>query len=369
MPFPRLVSFPILTVFVSCASSLQPVPETWLSVPAAPAISREQLRRAVAETTPARRGEAAPAGAAEERVAIVTDESGARLFRGKTPLTPPYGAIESFDVSLERREVIFSARRVESFDIGLVSLDGSGVNWVPEDPADELAPRWAPRGNKASFILRTAAGDLIRTVHIPTAVQLVVEFPFGLVRDFVWDGPAERFAVSWESAEAAPRIEVMRYGGEERRLAVPPAVRLDVDVAPFAGGLLLRPGSVSYGEKLPLVIWVSPGSRNAWNDARAALLQSSRVAALVVDRPPDAAVLAAIEEAGWVDRRRLYLVDPAGTSPPPAGVRTIRADPSVPPRHFRRDANVMLVDPSVVQSFAARFIADQLKGTSPSGHR
>ncbi|HYU27072.1 MAG TPA: hypothetical protein VEO74_17820, partial [Thermoanaerobaculia bacterium] len=37
-----------------------------------------------------------------------------QLFRGKTALTPRFAAIDSFDVSLARREVVFSAKRTNN---------------------------------------------------------------------------------------------------------------------------------------------------------------------------------------------------------------------------------------------------------------
>ena len=97
-----------------------------------------------------------------------------KLIAGGKELTPQFVAIQSFDVSLERREVVFSAKRRDNFDIGLVSLDGSDIHWIPEDPADEIDVQWAPKGNKVSYIVRTKTGDVVRTVHIPTAAQLAV---------------------------------------------------------------------------------------------------------------------------------------------------------------------------------------------------
>lgn len=365
MRFSPALWVPFLAVFGGCATAVETAPEAWLSIPAAPAITPEQLRRAVADTSPLVRRQM-PIETA--RVRIVRDGSGARLFRSDAPLTPAFEEIESFDVSMERREVVFSAKRPGGFDIGLVSLDGSEVNWVPGDPADEVAPQWAPRGHKVSYVIRHRGGDLVRTVHIPTAAQLVVDFPFGAVSDLAWDAPAERFAVAWETVDASPRLEVMRYGGEERRMVVPPAVQLDVAVAPFAGGLLVRPSSVAYNERLPLVIWVAPGRLNAWDDARGALLQDVRSAALVVDAPPDAAVMAAVRESGSIDPQAIYVVHAEGAAPVD-GATNIVGDPSLGRARYRRTGNVISADPAVVKSFAARFIAEQLKGTSPSGNR
>ncbi|HUP44027.1 MAG TPA: hypothetical protein VM779_00800 [Thermoanaerobaculia bacterium] len=286
--------------------------------------------------------------------------AGNAIYRGETPLTPAYLAIDSFDVSVERREVIFSAKRETSFDVGLVSLDGSQVNWVPEDPADEVAPQWAPRGHKASYIVRNRGGDLIRTVHIPTAFQLVVDFPFGVVRDLAWDDGGERFALAWESPDASPRIEVLRYGGEERRIAVAPSVQLDVEVTPFAGGLMLRPASLVYNERLPLVVWRTGGRLNEWSDARGALLRSGRIALLVVDAAAGDAVAQAIDRTSWIDRDRLFVVDPEGTAEL-AGAVVVRGDAGVRAGFYRRDARGIAVHPGSVESTAVGYIQEQLK--------
>src|SRR5581483_8198065 len=94
-----------------------------------------------------------------------------RLIAGDKALTPQLPAIQSFDVSLERREVVFSAKHTDNFDIGLVSLDGSDIHWFPSDPADETDPQWASRGNKVCYIVHATSGDVVRTVHVPTATQ------------------------------------------------------------------------------------------------------------------------------------------------------------------------------------------------------
>jgi len=122
--------------------------------------------------------------------------AGERLVREKKALTPDFPAIDSFSVSAERGEVVFSAKRKDSFDIGLVSTDGSPIHWVPEDPADEVAVQWAPRGNKISFVVRGRTGDLVRTVHVPTSAALTVDFPYATVRSLTWEPAAERFAVT-----------------------------------------------------------------------------------------------------------------------------------------------------------------------------
>ena len=359
------VSLPFLLVLTGCASTVLRVPTEWQTVPEAAVISAEQLGRTVADATPLATAPDAPA--VPQGIRIVREEAGARIYRDTTALTPGYLDIESFDVSADRGEVAFSAKRESNYDVALVHVEGSPVVWIPEDPADEVMPKWASRGHKAAFILRNRGGDLMRTVHIPTAVQLLVNFPHGRVINFEWDRPAERFAVLWESPAASHRVEVMKYGGEDRRTAIPPAVTLPVAVNPFGSGLMLSPEAMTYGDRLPLVIWIAPGERNAWDDARAALLQSVRSAALIVESAPDAALLQQIRETRWIDASKIYLVDPNGAPSPIEGIISIVADASLQPATYERNGSVIGVHPAVVKSFAARFIADQLKESS--GHR
>ncbi|HEX8153796.1 MAG TPA: hypothetical protein VF698_11750, partial [Thermoanaerobaculia bacterium] len=174
--------------------------------------------------------------------------AGGRLMHGDKPLTEAFAAIDSFDVSQARGEVVFSARRDGSFDIGLVALAGSPVSWFPSDPADEVQVSWAPRGNKVAYVLRTRSGDLVRTVHVPTSFELTNEFTYARMRALAWDPAGDRYAVAYNTVDASDRVEIMRYGGEARQMAVPAAVRLDVTVEPFAGdALLLAPSALRYG--------------------------------------------------------------------------------------------------------------------------
>jgi hypothetical protein len=289
---------------------------------------------------------------------------------GDVALTPFFGEIESFDISQTRREVAFSAKREASFDIGLVTLEGSAVSWVPEDPADEVGVTWAPRGNKISYFVRAAGGDLVRTVHIPTSVALAVDFPYSVARSLVWDAPAERFAITLDSVDASSRVETMRYGGAERRLAIPPVTRLKADVVPMGPhSVMLQPENLQYRERLPLIIWVATGERNAWSDARGRLLQQVRAGCLVTDREPDEDLWSKVRDLKWVDMQRTYVVNATNHQPPaPNHVTHIAGDPSVPPGSYIRGKNLIRVQPADVESFAAGFIADQLKGTALRGH-
>jgi len=223
-----------------------------------------------------------------------------QLFRGGTALTPRFAAIDSFSVSPERREVVFSAKRAANFDVGLVSLDGSEIHWIPEDPNDETAAQWAPRGNRVSYIVHTPGGDIVRTVHVPTSIQATADFPYASVRSLRWAPDGERYFVVVTSPDASERTESMHFGGEERRVEVAPKVRLDVAIEPLAGGIVLRPSAIRYGEKLPLVVWVAP-RLYGWNDRRGALLQRDRVACAIVTKPPDDAFWQAVREVPWID--------------------------------------------------------------------
>ncbi|HEX7808180.1 MAG TPA: hypothetical protein VF608_05640, partial [Thermoanaerobaculia bacterium] len=272
-----------------------------------------------------------------------------------------FPAVDSLDFSESRGEVVFSAIGQRGFDIGLVSSDGSPINWVPQDPADEFSPQWAPKGNKVSYVVRGKIGDVVRTVHIPTAAQLSNAFTNGHIHARAWDAEGQFYVVAYSTPDASDRVEVMKYGGEERSMAVPPAVRLDVEVEPFAPGtLLLRPRDVRYDEHLPVVIWIAPDF--AWNDARGALLKSSRVACIITSTYSDD-VMKRVAGTAWMDVTQVFVV---GSATVPANAIAIQPDAAVATGHYQRTGNVVTVAPAAIQSFAAGFIADHLKRISPT---
>jgi len=289
-------------------------------------------------------------------------------------LTEPFAAIDSFDYSESRGEVAFSAKRAGGFDIGLVSSEGRPISWIPADPADEVAVQWAPRGNKISYVLRLPGGDVVRTLHIPTAASLAVPFDGAAVQSVTWDDAAERFSVSYSTLDASPRVEVMKYSGAERKVVEPPAVTLDVELETVApGAVLLRPRDLKYDEKLPLVLWSATDL--SWSDARAALLKNARVALVVVTREPGEELWKAVGAIPWIDATRAFLVlverwplrPPSSPAAEAAGAPlVITTDPSLPPGRYRRGGRTVAVPPAVVQSFAAGFIADELKRTGPT---
>lgn len=335
-----------------CASSTLPIPPSW-SVTPAKAIDPAQVCAEIHCRTPD------PAD-----VRVVTTAGGEKLVRGEKDLTPPFVAIDSFDVSTERKEVVFSAKRKDNFDVGLVSIDGSDIHWIFEDPADETLVQWAPKGNKISYVMHSVTGDLVRTVHIPTAATLTVPFRWSRVRALAWEPAAVRMSVTLAGASSSDRVESLKYDGEEKRTEVAPAVRLDVTVEPFAGGLLMRPPVMRYGDRYPLIVWI--GDPAAWSDARAALLREGGVACAIVRNAPDAAFWQAVDDAKNLDTGRVWVVGAAGDR---SGVTYIAPSNDLPSGRYRIQGRVLLVPPAVVQSVAAGFIADQLKRTDPRNGR
>jgi hypothetical protein len=345
----------ILIVLTGCASTSSTVPEAWKDVPHASRIGSLSYDAA---------GKLIPGAAPLARPTMGVAVHDLALERNGKTLTPRFVAIDSFDASEERKEVVFSARRRDNFDIGLVSVDGSAIHWIPEDPADETSVQWAPRGNKVSYFVHARGGDLVRTVHIPTSTQLTVAFPNASLHALAWDPAAERYAVAYDTPDASERVEVTKYSGEERRIVIPPAAKLDVEMEPIAGGIVLRPAALRYGERLPLVIWMSDRVYS-WNDARAALIRGNRIACAVVTKEPDAAFWQAAKAIPWIDVSRAWIV---GDARDPQPATTILPDPHSSPGHYAIRDNRVLVPPAIVESFAAGFIANQLKGThSPNG--
>jgi hypothetical protein len=291
---------------------------------------------------------------------------GTAIVNGEKVLTEAFPAVDSFDLSESRGEVVFSAKRDKGFDIGLVAIEGSPISWIPADPADEVGVQWAPRGNKISFVIRSAFGDVIRTVHIPTSADLTVDFPFSRVHALAWDPAGERFAIAHSSPVASDSVEVMKYGGGGRTVAVKSEARVDANIEPFAGhAIVLQRPDIAYEERLPLVIWVTDDPL-AWSDARADLIRNARVALVVTSREPDAALWKRAKETAWIDAGRAFVVTARAT--PIEGATVIAGQPGVPEGRYRTRRSVVEVPAADVESFAARFIAEQLKRTAlPNG--
>jgi hypothetical protein len=347
------------TLLLTACSTLQPIPPAWQTQPVS-----ARLRHITLDETG--KVELAPVLPLAE--GPVTLENN-RLVRDGKRLTEQFARIESFDYSKSRDEAIFSARRDRGFDIGLVAGDGSKTNWAPADPADEVMVEWAPRGYKASYVVRAPYGDVVRTLHIPTSYQHTIDFGPATIYDVAWEKTGEKYAVALSTIDASDRVEVLRFDGRDRVVARAPEAKIAADVVSFTpGAYILRPTDLQYNERLPVAVWAV--DRFEWSDARATLWREARVA-IVVARTIDDALWKALGETPWLDANRVYVVGNAGRAaagPPSGGTRArptiITGDASVRPARFRRDGDLIAVAPAAVQSFAAGFIADQLKRTT-----
>lgn len=356
MHFSRARLFPFLLVFGGCVSTLQPVPQTWMSVPRAARIGSVALDDQGKVTT----GPERPRRTSIGSIRIADEFTGPKIANGATMLTEPFKAIDSFDLSQSRGEVVFSAKRTDQFDIGLVNVAGSPIVWVPADPADEVRVQWAPKGSKISYVIRAPGGDVVRTLHVPTAFQYSVDFPNATIHDLAWSPNADRYAIVYSTPLASDQVEVLPYSGEHRTIAIPAAEELDVELERLAPGvMLLRPDDLRYDERLPLVVWRADDL--TWSDERAALIEQARVALVIATRDFDWNVVSAIP---WIDTTRTFFVGQRAESG--EGSLSIVGDAGVPAGRYRRGDGVVAVAPAVVQSFAAGFIADQLKRNPPA---
>jgi hypothetical protein len=345
-------------LLAACASVLppqdQPIPADWLSVPQAVRYPELSYEGGILAYKAISRSEAP--------LHIVKTATGAKLSNGDKDLTPELRAIDSFDLSEHRKEIVFSAKRSDNFDVGLVALEGSDIHWIPSDPADEVGAQWMANSNRINYILRTPNGDLARTVLVTTSGQSTVEFPNGRIVARAWHPNGEKFAVSWETFDASQRVETMDYDGKDRHMTASPTARLTGFASEISNGaLIVRPEEMHYGEKLPLVVWRT-SDRNRWSDARAKLQRESRVAVAIVEHDPDDAFWSDMRLHPWVDLTRVFVVN----APAPASATSIRGSSNVAAGHYRVEGNTMLVPVDVVESFAAGLIAHQLKGSPPA---
>lgn len=288
--------------------------------------------------------------------------------RSVRPLAGPFASIGAFDVAPEGTEVVFSARRERGFDIGLVPAEGGEVRWIGPDPLDERMVAWAPRGNKFAYVLETPGGVVVRSVHVPTGFQVSAPRSLTRVLDLAWDPTAERIALFVRSADASERVESMRFDGTERRTDIPPALRGETpdQLAGIPGAVVFAPGSVRYGERLPLVIWEDRWAPFAYNEPRAGLQQNRRIGSVVV-APGTAqgpAFWDAIAELAWVDRGRIYLIAnapvPEGEIPDDFQVTQLTATGD--PGGSTGRLTVVRSDSGSLEDFAVRWLGERLRG-------
>ena len=235
---------------------------------------------------------------------------------GANDVSPVFTAIDSFDVAPRGDEIVFSARRESGFDVAIASPDGTKLNWVAPDPADEVSVTWAPRGNKISYLMRGLDSTVVRTVHVPTAFQLTFDTPYMTVRGLAWESRAERFAMILDGPTASPHIDWIEYGGAKRETLVAPRYVVAREPEPMAFGsataLLLAPAAIRYGETLPLFVRLTDEPLSWSPDLR----DLASLGGVILVVPPGAwgdgkrltELLGALK---WVDPGRIVVIDPA----------------------------------------------------------
>jgi hypothetical protein len=299
-----------------------------------------------------------------ESLYLVTPEAGAKRLAG------PFASVDSFDIAPDGGEIVFSARRGASFDIGLVAAAGSDVRWIGPDPLDERSVRWAPRGNKLAYVIETPGGAVIRSVHIPTGFQVSAPLPLTEVSDLAWDAEAERLALLVTSADAGERVELMRYDGTERREVVPATSRAERpdQLAGVPEALLFPPEGIRYNEKLPLVVWAIQPTPFAWSEARARVQQNRRIGSVVVARGAAArpALWEAIAELPWVDPAQVFLVAPDATGHPgeavPAAMHLTMVTRELGTPDESERVSIVRSGSGELEEFAVLWLSERLRG-------
>jgi len=262
---------------------------------------------------------------ASDAVMLVRRESGEMVRfnadRSQIPIAPDeVRGIESFDVSPDEKEVVFSGRRGSGLDVGLVSTEGSRVSWIVPDQLDEVGVSWAPRGSKVTYQVRAPYGTLVRSVHVPTSWQLVVDLPFARVHSLSWEPRAEKFAVLHSGPTHSPAVEWISFGGEVRSILLESSSVADGEAEPFSDGVMIRPKTLRYNQKVPLIIVVA-GDPLAWSPALADARRAEVAVATVTEQGLKQA-LADARATGWIDTTRLYVVGRPLDAEPLVGIVT-----------------------------------------------
>jgi hypothetical protein len=186
--------------------------------------------------------------------------------------------IDSFDIDPKGQEVVFSASRSGNYDVAVISSEGGEPKWIAPDPRDERMVRWAPRGNKVSYVMRTFGATAIRTVHLPTSYQLTASLPFTDVTDLQWDPRAERYAVIASTPTRSPHVLTMKYSGEDQKsVTTPLELNAEIDQLPGRSEVVLLPQHVRYGSRYPVVVLAEELDPFAWSDTAAAILKKREV--------------------------------------------------------------------------------------------
>jgi hypothetical protein len=249
-------------------------------------------------------------------VGIRSAEGGEQLVRIDKPmvLSEKVEAIDSWDYSPDEKEVVFSAKKNGDYNVAISSLTEEKVSWLPSDPQPEVHVSWAPRGHKVSYVVQRSEGSFIRTVHLPTGFQLTVPFPSSSVDAIAWEPKAERFAVIVSSPQFSPRVDVLKYGGEERKTLVASTEADAVESDTFAwkegSALLIPPATIRYSHKNPVVVWLGVEDPLQWSSPRVELRRRGETGQIVV---PAAANVSPgfwteLLNQPWIDGSRIAVV-------------------------------------------------------------
>lgn len=225
--------------------------------------------------------------------------------------------IDSVDVSPDGKEVVVSGRRDKSYDIALVSADGSEAKWVYPDVLDEVNVTWAPRGSKITYAVEAPFGTMLRSVHVPTSWQLAVDFPFARVESIVWEPKAEQFAVVKQGAAERPNVEMISFGGEIRK-PITGSANVPGEVEPLGEGVLIRSDVARYNEKVPLVIVISEEPFR-FREATSRLREAGSAVAILPSR--SGGEIETLKKSPWVDAGRSFIISRGSEA---TGVRTYR---------------------------------------------
>jgi hypothetical protein len=306
---------------------------------------------------------------------IATTKDGESLLRIGTAdtrtLTPSFRAIDSFDVSPDEKEIVLSADAGNGFDVALVSAEGDSPRWIFPDQLPERMVSWAPRGNKVSYVIETDEGSILRTVHVPTAFSLAVDFPLKRVEQVSWEPKAEKLAVLVSSFDRGSAIEWLRYGGEDREVVLSTSGGEGNGVDRVGGALVQPPEVTRYGQRYPLVVWVEPGDALRWKAIRQTVRKLETGTAVVSPWSVGPDLWKALLGLPWVDKERLIVVynqPPPAEFTMPSGITVVVPSPQLKDRYrvvrgAHTTVTVPLRPPEEIEAFAAGWIEHLLKGS------
>jgi hypothetical protein len=306
---------------------------------------------------------------------ISTTKDGESLLRigtaDRRTLTPSFRAIDSFDVSPDEKEIVLSADAGNGFDVALVSAEGDSPHWIFPDRLPEMMVSWAPRGNKVSYVIETDDGSILRTVHVPTAYSLAVDFPLKRIEQVSWEPRAEKLVLLVSSFDRGSAVEWLRYGGEEREVVLSTSGGEGGEVDRVAGALVQPPEVTRYGQRYPLVVWVEPGDALQWKAIRQTVRKLETGTAVVSPRSVGPDLWNALLSLPWVDKERVIVVynqPPPAEFTMPSGFTVVVPSPQLKDRYrvvrgAHTTVTVPLRPPEEIEAFAAGWIEHLLKGS------